>query len=77
MYEKAFDKYKKAVEYGGRSYNLACMYALKKEKENALTYLNISLSKTEINVDFVEKDEDWKEYFEDIDFIKLLDTYKE
>ena len=76
MYNLAFDKFKKAIEYGASSYNLSCIYALKKEKELALKYLNISLKNKEINIDFVEKDEDWTFYLKDTDFIELLDSYR-
>ena len=52
------------------------LLALKGEKEHALRYLNISLSKNEIDVYFVEKDEDWRDYLRDNEFIKLLKQYK-
>ena len=72
LYNQAFEKFKKAIEYGGRSYNISCLYALRNEKENALKYLNISLKNYEIDVDFVEKDADWLHYLEDKEFIELL-----
>jgi len=76
LYNQAFDKFQKAIEYGASSYNLSCILALKGEKEHALRYLNISLSKNEIDVYFVEKDEDWRDYLRDNEFIKLLKQYK-
>ncbi len=76
LYREAFDKFQKAIEYGAGSYNLSCIYALKGEKEKALKYLNISFMKDEIDVDFVEKDEDWKDYLADEEFIKLLKKYE-
>ncbi|MBL4774282.1 MAG: hypothetical protein JKX98_12110 [Alcanivoracaceae bacterium] len=76
LYKQAFDKFKKAIEYGASSYNLSCTYALKKEKENALRYLNISILNNEIDIDFVENDEDWQYYLKDIEFIELLNSYR-
>lgn len=76
LYNQAFDKFKKAIEYGANSYNLSCTYALKKEKENALKYLNISLLTDEIDIDFVEKDEDWVYYLKDKEFMELLKRYR-
>jgi len=76
LYKEAFDKFQKAIKYGASSYNLSCIYALKGEKDNALKYLDISLSNNEIDVVFVENDEDWKDYLEDDDFIELLNNYK-
>ncbi len=76
LYQQAFDKYQKAIEYGASAYNLSCIYALKGDKENALKYLDITLSNNEIEVDFVEKDEDWKAYLTDNEFIRLIKKYK-
>ncbi|HHG84516.1 MAG TPA: hypothetical protein ENJ82_07195 [Bacteroidetes bacterium] len=76
LYKEAIEKYKKAIENGGSSYNLSCIYALKGEKENALHYLNMSLSNREIDVDFVNKDEDWEAYWDDVEFIALINKYK-
>ncbi len=72
LYNQAIDKCQKAIEYGASSYILSCIFALKGEKEHALKYLDISLSKNEIDVDFVQKDEDWKAFLKDNDFIKLI-----
>ena len=52
------------------------MYALKKIKNQALKYLDIALSKNEIPITDVLKDEDWKEYLEDEGFLKLIEKYK-
>jgi len=72
LFEQSFEKLEKALEYGGQSYNLSCNYALKGNKENALKYLEISLSKKEIKSSFVLKDEDWQTFLEDEDFITLI-----
>lgn len=76
LYRQSFEKLNKAVELGGSSYNLACTYALKKEKNNALKHLKNSLIKNEITVEFVEEDEDWEAYKNDMEFIGLLDKYR-
>lgn len=74
--DEAEDKFHKAIEKGDDSYNLACLYAIRNRKEEALKYLNRSLSKSEISVEFVEKDEDWNELRDDQDFKSLLSRYK-
>ena len=76
LYDQAFDKFQKAIEHGASSYNLSCILALKGETENALKYLEISLSNNEIDVDFVENDEDWIDYYNDKEFISLLNRHK-
>ncbi len=75
LYRESLEKLNKAVELGSSTYNLACVYALKKEKNNALKYLENSLIKKEITVEFVEKDEDWEAFKNDLEFIGLLDKY--
>jgi len=76
LYKQAFDKFEKAIEHGADSYNLSCILALQGESEKALEYLEISLSKKEIDVAFVEVDEDWKDYFGNKEFIDLLNKFK-
>ncbi|HEY1053577.1 MAG TPA: hypothetical protein VGE24_00530, partial [Emticicia sp.] len=75
LFEEAFEKYQKAAELGGQSYNLACGYALKKDKTQALVYLENSLENKEQSIEFIKKDEDWQEYLTDPDFINLLEKY--
>jgi len=75
LYNQAFEKFKKAIEYGASSYNLSCIYASRNDKKNAFKYLNISLKNDEIDIDFVEKDEDWLYYLKDKEFIELLRNY--
>ncbi|MCB0515751.1 MAG: hypothetical protein R2798_02515 [Chitinophagales bacterium] len=53
----------------------ACLFALRGDKENTLHYLAHSLAQKEITPDFVKKDEDWKNYRNDEDFINLLKKY--
>ncbi len=52
------------------------LHEFKGEKERTLMYLDNSLSNEEIKVDFVEKDDDWKDYHQDKEFIKLINKYK-
>ena len=76
LLEEALNVSEGAIKHGAGHYNLSCVYALKGDKEKALKYLDITLSKKEITVEHIEKDEDWKEYREDEDFVSLLTKYK-
>lgn len=76
LLNEAIKKFQQAVEYGGDAYNLACLYAIRNQKVEALKYLDIALSRKEITVDFVEQDEDWKNLRNDPDFQDLLSRYK-
>ena len=77
LYVEAIEKFEKSIDLDGNGYNLACLYALRSEKENAFKYLDLSLSKKEVTPDFVvEKDDDWKDYLEDDDFKALIEKYK-
>jgi tetratricopeptide (TPR) repeat protein len=76
LYEQAFDKFQKAIEFGGDSYNLSCILALQGELGKALKYLEISLSKQEIDIDFVKNDKDWESYLKDKEFLNLINKHK-
>ena len=76
LLNEAIKKFQQAVEHGGKSYNLACLYAIRNQKAEALKYLNFALARNEITVEFVEQDEDWKELRNDPDFQDLLSRYK-
>ena len=76
LYKEAFEKYNETIKHGGKSYNLACLYAIRNQKAEALKYLERTLSRKEITVDFVEQDEDWKNLRNDPDFQDLLSRYK-
>jgi tetratricopeptide (TPR) repeat protein len=76
LYKQAFEKYQKAIEFGGHCYNLACMYAIEGYTENALHFLGESLEKNEITVDFVRKDNDWSKYINNVEFNKILKKYE-
>lgn len=76
LYAEAIDKYQQAIKYGGSTYNLACLYAIRNKKEEALKYLERSLERGKISVDFVEKATDWDGLRDDSDFKNLLSRYK-
>lgn len=75
LYVQAFTKYEKAFELGGKCYNLACLHALKENKKDAIFYLDLSLSKKEISVSFVQKDNDWKNLLDDFEFLSILKSH--
>ena len=76
LYNEAFEKYQQAIKNGGSSYNLACLYAVRNKKEEALKYLERSLSRNEVSVEFVEKDKDWDGFRNDSDFKRILSNTK-
>lgn len=76
LYNEAAKKIKLAIKHGGDAYYLACLYAIRNQKAEALKYLERTLSRNEITIDFVEQDEDWKNLRNDPDFQHLLSRYK-
>jgi tetratricopeptide (TPR) repeat protein len=76
LYRASIEKFKKAIELGGGSYNVSCVYALTKNKKNALKYLETSLKNNQVNIQYVETDEDWKEFLDDEDFKDLLNRFR-
>ena len=76
LYDETVEKNLQAIKYGGDAYNLACLYAIRNKKGEALKYLERSLERGEISVDFVEKDTDWDGLRDDSDFKNLLSRYK-
>ena len=77
LYNEAFEKFLEAVKNGGSSYNLACLYAIRNKKEEALKYLERSLSRREASVEKVEKDKDWDGLRDDSDFKRILSNTKD
>lgn len=75
LFLESIQKLLKAFELGGSAYNLACIYALKKNKSEALKFLKHSLEYKQIEKKYVQADEDWKEYLEDVEFKILLSQY--
>ena len=55
---------------------MACLYAIRNKKEEALKYLERSLSRNEASVEFVEKDKDWDGLRGDSDFKRILSNMK-
>ncbi|MDO4789813.1 MAG: SIR2 family protein [Porphyromonas sp.] len=76
LLDEAIDKFNQGIERDGNSYNLARLYAIRNRKEEALKYLDRSLSRSEISVEFVGKDKDWNGLRDDPDFNSLLSRYK-
>jgi tetratricopeptide (TPR) repeat protein len=76
LLNQAFEKLQKSADLEGKCYNLSCMHAIHEHKDDALKYLKQSLQTNEISADFVIEDEDWKNYLEDPDFIKLINEFK-
>lgn len=66
------EKLERCVELGGNAYNLACWYAIRQEKDQALKYLKQSMKKRELPPAYVLEDTDWKTYWEDEDFLLVL-----
>ena len=76
LYNEAAEKIKLAIKHGGDAYYLACLCAIRNQKAEALKYLERTLARNEITVEFVEQDEDWKNLRNDPDFQDLLSRYK-
>jgi len=76
LINEAIKKFQQAVKNGGGAYKLACLYAIRNQKAEALKYLEQTLARNEFTVDFVERDEDWKNLRNDPDFQHLLSRYK-
>ena len=76
LYNEAFEKFQQGIKNGGSSYNLACFYAIRNKKKEALKYLERSLSRNEASVEFVEKDKDWDGLRDDSDFKRILSNTK-
>lgn len=66
----------KATLLGSRNYNLACVFALLGQKDEALKELKLSLESKEIKASFVRDDKDWKLLLTDPDFLTLLAKFE-
>jgi len=75
LYKLAFEKYQKGIDLGGSAYNMACLHSILKQKKEALHFLEMSLAKNEIPVEFVSEDKDWKHYVKDKDFKAIIEKY--
>jgi tetratricopeptide (TPR) repeat protein len=76
LYQEAFEKVQKAIELGEHSYSLACLYTIRSDKENALSYLERCLANKEKTVDYVKQDRFWNVYRTDEDFLALLRRFE-
>lgn len=74
LINEAIEKYLQAIKYGGRSYKLARLYALRNRKEDALKYLDLALSRGEVSVEFMENGLNGMR--DDPDFKHLLAQYR-
>lgn len=76
IYFEALQKSKIAYSLNDKSsYNVACSYALLKDKNNSLQYLENCLSNNGVSKEHILKDSDWDFYKDDEDFIALLGKY--
>lgn len=73
--EEALKVCEKAIslkdDFDGPWYNKACLYALKKDKKNALLSLSKAINLDSTNKEEAKKDEDFKELWDDKEFIKI------
>ena len=76
LYNEAFENYQQAIKNGGKFYILACLYAIRNKKEEALKCLERSLSRSEVSVEMVEKDKRWDGLRDDSGFKRILSNMK-
>jgi tetratricopeptide (TPR) repeat protein len=74
--KEALEKFQLVYKVNKKAYSLACIYALLRDKENALKYLKETMENKDVTPDFVLADTDWKEYLSDKEFIELVMNYK-
>lgn len=75
LFRQAFEKLQKSVQLGGRSYNLACLYAYTGQREDAFHWLRKALAKHEITFDYVDHDEDWAASRNEPEYNRLKEQY--
>lgn len=66
----------KDLHHNGNLYNVACLYALRGDKETALDYLRRSLEAGFCSFNHARKDVDFGEMLEEPDFLNLLAEYE-
>ena len=71
----AFEKLKKGIEHGGRHYNLACLYALTKNKDKTIQHLRESLNRKEKTIQHILENSDFRTYLEDKEFKAIIEKY--
>ena len=72
----AYQTCKQAIKWGSSSYKYSCLYACKKNKPKAFELLESSLSQREIKTQEVEQDPAWETYYQDPDFVELINRYR-
>jgi tetratricopeptide (TPR) repeat protein len=76
-YEEALYHHKKAIDikldFADAWYNMACVYALMNNKEEMLKNLKTAIELDNINKEDAKTDEDFKAYWDDPDFKKLVE----
>ena len=74
--DEAVKAYDKAIEikpdFAEASYNAACTYCLKGDKENALRNLSKAIKSDAKCKEYAKKDEDFKNLWDDEDFKRLV-----
>ena len=75
LFDRGFDKVRLSAKAGGRCYNYACFLSLKKEKDEALIWLENSLKRKDVDFDWIDNDEDWNNYRNDKEFNQLRLNY--
>jgi tetratricopeptide (TPR) repeat protein len=76
LYEQALYVCNRAIENGGSSYNLACLYAITNQPDKAFDVLETCLAKNEIDFEHVEKDDDWGSLRNEPQYISLNEKYQ-
>lgn len=65
-----------SIQRGSADYNISCLYALLKDKENFLIYLKKAIEGSkELSRNYIEAEADFSGFHSDQDFIKVLDNY--
>ena len=71
---KALENSQKSEEIEKYSclYNIACVYALLQDKENAFKYLEEIIKIESEKKEYCQKDRDWAEYYDDPEFKRIV-----
>lgn len=76
LYNKAIEKFNKAIKYEVNPYKLDSFYSIKNMKAEIQKCLELNLSRNETTEDFVEQDKDWEKIRGNLDFRRLLSLHK-
>lgn len=77
QFEKAFEVYRRALainpDYANTNYNIASLYSLtKRDSKEAFKYLKSAINIDPIYKEEAQKDEDFKDFWEDPEFIEIV-----